>query len=168
VCTHQGRHRISAHRYSVPLPAHVSRLATDEGFVRFNRTSHLIDSAVVLRVPDTMQHEPRRLLSYLKCARDLVRTYSVLAVRQQPHCGEPLIESDGAILEDCPDVNRELLPAFQARPHQPRLEKRQAVRGATRAFRAFWALRFRNYFQADRGVREVPDCLHQTTVNIGF
>src|SRR5579862_9522143 len=147
---------------------HVPRLATDEGFIGFNSTRHLVDGSVVLRVPDAMQHEPSRLLSYSECAGDLIGTYSVLTVRKQPHRAEPLIKADSRVLEDRTDLDRELLTAFEARPHQARLEKGQPFRLAYWAFRAFGPLGPGNSFQANHRVRKVPDCLKQTALFIEF
>jgi len=140
---------------------HIPRFAAYESLISFYCAGHLVDGSVVLGVPNAVQHEPCSLLGYLKCACDLVRTNSVLTVCQQPHCSKPLIETDGRILEDSSDFDAELLPAFETRPHQASLEKRQAFAGASGALRSLGPLGFRNSFQANHGVRKVPDGLHQ-------
>jgi len=94
-------------------------------------------------------------------AGNLVRTNSVLAVGKQPHSTEPFVQLDWRILEDRPDLNRELLPAFKASPRKTRLNKRQTLRRATRALRAFRPFGLGNSIQANHRVRKVPDCLKQ-------
>lgn len=150
------------------ISMHVAGCATDEGLVSFDGAGHLVDGPVVLGVPNPMEHKPCRLLGYVQRARDLVGRNAVLAVRQQPHGAQPLVQADSAILEDRADLDRELLPAPETRPHQPRFEKRELFGLAARAFRAIRPLCFGNSFQADHGVRKVPDSRHQATVNIEF
>lgn len=145
---------------------HIAGGATDEGFIGFHRACHFVDAALVLRVSNAVEHEPCRLLSDLQRSGDFVRGNTVLAVRQHPHRAEPFVQANGAILEDRTDLDRELLPATKARPHQPRLEKRQFLALASGAF---WPIRpfgLGNGFQADHGVRKIPDCSHQAAVNI--
>ena len=122
--------------------------------------------AVVLRVPDAVKHEPRGLLSDLQRPCDFVGTNSVVAGRKHPHRGEPFVEADRRILEDRTDLDRELLPAFEAGPHPARFEKRQALGLASRAFRAFGPFRVGNSFEAHHRVGEVPDSPHQAIVYI--
>src|SRR5258708_507236 len=82
---------------------HEANLATDESLIRFNRARHLVDAAVVLRISDTVEHEPRSTLSNFDSAGDFVGTHAVLAVSQHPHGDQPFIQTDSAVLEDGPD-----------------------------------------------------------------
>ena len=119
-----------------------------------------------MSVPDTMEYEPRGTLSDLQITCDLVRTNAVLAVRNEPHSAHPLIESDSGILEDSAHFDRELLAAVEAGPEQARLQKRMLFAAAFRAFRTVRPLGFGNSFQAHHRVREIPNGINQTTVNI--
>src|SRR5437660_6363395 len=145
---------------------HVACLAADKGFVGRNRACHLIDSPMVLSVPNAVKHEPRSFLRDFQCSTNFIGTDAVFAVRKQPHCGEPFIETNCRILEDRADLNAELFAAFKARPYQASLEKRKVLGLAARTFWAFWPLRLGNSFKAHHSVRKVPNGLHQTTVNI--
>src|SRR2546426_996192 len=42
---------------------HVSGLAADESLISIDRARHLVDASLVLRKPDTVEHEPRGSLS---------------------------------------------------------------------------------------------------------
>ena len=120
----------------------------------------------MLRVPDTVQHEPCGLLGDLQCPSNFVGTDSLLAVRQHPHGTQPLIQTYGGVLKDRADLDRELLPTFETCPCLSSREKRQAFTCTAGALRSFWPFGSGNSFQADHGVQKVPDSLHQTTVNI--
>jgi hypothetical protein len=43
-----------------------------------------------------------------KCAGEFIRAYAILAVRQKPNGGKPLLKRDWRVLEDCADLEREL------------------------------------------------------------
>lgn len=135
---------------------HVAGIPSDKGFVGLNRVSHLVDASSVHRMANPLKHEPRATLSDLDVLGKFVAADAVLAVREQPHCSEPLIQADSAVLENRADFNRELLPATEAGPHAPRREKRQLLAFALRAFGASRPLRSRYYFQADIWIGEVP------------
>ena len=64
---------------------------------------------VLHRKAESVEHEPRGLLSDAKVSCNLVGTDSVLAVNQHPHCDKPLVQSDWRILKDSPDLDRELV-----------------------------------------------------------
>src|SRR5581483_2078025 len=104
--------------------------------------SHLVDAARVHCVPDAVKHEPCGPLSNLQVASNLVGTYAVLAVGNQPHGTEPLVQADSGVLEDRADLDGNLLAATKARPEKPCLEKRQLLAAAFWALRAFRPLRF--------------------------
>lgn len=44
-----------------------------------------------------------------QCAASLVRTDTVLCVGNHPDSGKPLVQTDGAIFHDSPDLDRERL-----------------------------------------------------------
>src|ERR1019366_7612501 len=147
---------------------HVPRSPADESFVRFRGAGRFVNAARVHRVTNPVQHEPCRALHYSERVRQFVRADTVLAVRQEPHCSEPLVERNGAILEDRPDLDGELLLAVKALPCQSCLKKRQSLRGATRAGRAIRPLRFRNKFQTNTLFRKVASGFDQTLWEVGI
>ena len=74
---------------------HVPSRPTDKRFVGFDRAGHFVDAAGVHRVADAVKHEPCRGLSHFQITGNLVRANTVLAVGNEPHGTEPLIESHG-------------------------------------------------------------------------
>src|SRR5712691_2909854 len=63
-----------------------------------------------------MQHEPCGLLSDAEITRDFVAADAVLAVDEHPHRGQPLVETDRAVLENAADLDGELFLAASALP----------------------------------------------------
>src|ERR1019366_8339061 len=63
-----------------------------------------------------MQHEPCRLLSDSQILGDFATADSVLAVRDQPHRTQPLVQRERRILKDRSELYRELLVALFALP----------------------------------------------------
>ena len=55
-----------------------------------------------------MIHKPRTFLSDAECSATLVGTYSVLAIHNEPHRYEPLVQSDRTVLENRAVLNRKL------------------------------------------------------------
>ena len=55
-----------------------------------------------------MHHEPCTLLSDADGPRNLPRTHAVFAIHEQPHCGEPLIQTQRRVLKDRARLQREL------------------------------------------------------------
>lgn len=103
---------------------HITSLAADERFISLNGTSHLVDASSVHRVPNTVEHKPCRALSNFDSVCDFVATDPVLTVREEPHCRKPFVERNCAVLKDRAYLNRELLFAIKALPHQSRSKKR--------------------------------------------
>src|ERR1035437_4383477 len=95
---------------------HVLRLPTVERFVGFYRPSHGNHGGIFQYVSEPLQNEPCSLLADSQITRNLIGTDAVLAVDQQPHCGEPFGQGDRAILEDRANLDRELLVALVALP----------------------------------------------------
>ena len=142
-------------------PMHELRLAADEGLVGLDRALHLRPSASLHRQPDTMEHEPAGFLRDTKRPRQLVRADAVLAVGQHPERGEPLVEPDGAVLENRAELHRELSPTLTALPDAAGLEKAGVARFARRTGRPFRPAQRGQKGQAGVGVREVADRLSQ-------
>lgn len=89
-------------------------LAADPRLIRLNRAGELEGAILGHRVPDAVAHEPRGLVGYAKLAVQLVGADTLLG---RAHTGEridPIGEGDGAVLEDGPDADGELLAAIPA------------------------------------------------------
>lgn len=139
---------------------HVPRLAADVGFVNFHFAGELAALVVLHRQPDALKHEPSGLLSDSKSAMDLVRTDSVFAVGNHPHGGKPLVQTNGGILENSPNLDRELslrMPSL-ALPETAGGDEGHFVGTASRADRsAVFPASYRQILQAIVSVREVKN-----------
>lgn len=114
-------------------------------------------------VPDTVHHKPSGLLSYLKRIGDLIAAHAIFAVGHHPHGAKPFVEWDSAVFEDGPDLNRKLLVASHALPHEARLQKRVFLSAALRTDRLpVWPLYRCHFLEAHHRVTVVPYRLHQT------
>src|SRR5262249_43778798 len=76
------------------------------------------------RLADSLQHEPRCFLSDSKSAMNFHTADSILAVREHPKSGHPLIHANRRILKDRSNLEGELLLAVIAKPDSPRFDKR--------------------------------------------
>lgn len=93
------------------LRVHESCSATDEGLVYFNlfaASTNLPQWFLVHRKPNSVKHEPRRLLSDAQSASNFIGTDSVLAIRKHPHSNQPLVERNRGIFHDGSDLHGEL------------------------------------------------------------
>src|SRR5580658_256291 len=127
----------AASEFSLARLVHVSRLATDEGFVYLNfavRTAPQFRSKefILDSKPKALQHEPCRLLRNAKGAVNLHAGNAILAVDQHPKSGHPLVKSEGRILENRSQFQGELLLALVAEPDAARLDERMLGVAATR------------------------------------
>jgi hypothetical protein len=85
---------------------HIASLATDEGLVNFDFTAQLATEGFILQgQTNPMQHEPSSLLSNLHVAGKFATADAILAVREQPQSGEPLIQTDSGILAYTTNLN---------------------------------------------------------------
>jgi hypothetical protein len=60
--------------------AHVSRLATDEGFIRLNLPGQLVTRSHAQREPDAVIHEPCGLLGDMERPPDFATANAILAI----------------------------------------------------------------------------------------
>ena len=116
---------------------HVASLATDERFVNFYFTlrataESLAVEPILQGSTDAVKHEPRGFLSYLHVFGNLATADAILTVSQHPKRHHPLVESDGGILEYCPDLERELLLADVAEPATIALDERVFLQATAR------------------------------------
>src|ERR1700722_13551545 len=141
---------------------HVSRLPADEGLINFDFSAELGTEEIILHCKaNAMQHEPCRLLGDLHVTRNLVTAHAVLAVRNHPSCGHPLVEWNSRIFHDGPDLHREL--SFRmvraALPDAPRRIEFHFIRSASRAkYLAIGPATDRQIVDAVIRIREVDDC----------
>lgn len=148
---------------------HEASRAADETFIGLNCARHFVDGPSVHCMANPLEHKPCSGLGNLQVAGDLIRTNTVLAVRQKPHRTKPFVKTDRGVLEDGSDLNRKLLLTIQAFPHEPRFEKRKPFGLATRTRRTRRTPLGPSYHtKADFGVRKRTDCFHQAAGIIGL
>ncbi len=150
---------------------HVAREATDKSFVGFDFAFEFVPEGTGLhRQSDALKHEPSGLLSYTEIACDFIARNAVLAIREQPNDGKPLIQSDRRVLEDGPDLRGELaLWVFRAAlPAALISEKRDFLATAGRAFHTLRPSNLDHRLQADIGIGEVADCLDKRSGSSRF
>jgi hypothetical protein len=99
---------------------HIARFASDKGLIDFNFAAEFAAMLPLLGKPDTMEHEPCGFLSHSKRFRNFATANAILAVKDQPHCRKPLVQTERRVLEDSSNLHRELSPrvAFAALPAQ--------------------------------------------------
>jgi|ERR1700687_1132377 len=147
------------------LAVHVSRSPADESFIYFNFATVAADfenRAVLHCKPNTVKHEPRRLLGDAKSAANFIRTDSVLAIRNHPNSDKPLVERERRILKDSPDLGRELPLGMDtlALPLALILEEYNVITSAGGADHdAIRPADFHHKVEAVVGVRKVDDGL---------
>ncbi len=142
------------------VAVHVPSLATDKGFIYFDRsaaTAELGQAASLQSEAQTMKDEPRGLLSDAQSAGHFVRANPVPAVYEHPESGEPLVQSDRGILEDGAELDGELLVALLALPALLSLQVVVLFVAARGAFRAICPSEASYGVNADLLVRKVPD-----------
>src|ERR1019366_620331 len=115
---------------------HVGNAATNEGFIYFDRATtfaHLSNRFVLHCQTNSMEHEPCGLLSDLHVAGDLVTTNAILAVSDEPHCSEPLVQSDCGIFHHVPYLDGEFALRMMAGalPSAALLAELNAIRAAS-------------------------------------
>jgi hypothetical protein len=106
---------------------HESGRTSNEGFVHFDfaiGTTEFYKILVVHGEANAVHHVPCGLLSDTESTGNLVRTDSVLAVRQHPHGNHPLVHAERGVLKDSSNLDGELLFASLAVPDAPRRDKR--------------------------------------------
>src|SRR5271157_296465 len=95
----------------VNILVHVASLATNESLVGFNFAAvatELASEVLILHdEPDTVKHEPCSLLSNLYIALNLPTADSILAIGDEPSCGEPLVQRDSGIFHHSSNLDGE-------------------------------------------------------------
>jgi hypothetical protein len=139
---------------------HVLGFSTDVCLVNFDRARHLCERLRKHCFTNAVEHEPRRLLRDKKRPSQFVTRNTVLAIGDQPHGGEPLVETDRGILKDGTDLDRELLFATLAPPNTAVFIERHMPVTASRARnRTIRPAQFHNKPKGYVGVRKVADRL---------
>jgi hypothetical protein len=157
--------RLAHSGYAASLHAlvHVPRFAADESFVRFNFATEFRAKVLVLHgQPNPMQHEPCRLLINSHVLGNLATADAVLAVKDHPHGGEPLVQRDRGVLHDGPDLDGELAfgMVFWTLPSTPLGVKTDLLGPATGTNDlAVRPSPYRQVINAVIRIREVKNCL---------
>jgi len=90
---------------------HVASLPADEGLVDLDTVAASAEFSALLTLlseSDPVKHEPCGLLSHVQSAGNLARANAVLAIQDQPHCGQPFVQAERRFLEDGSDLHGEL------------------------------------------------------------
>ena len=145
---------------AIPL-VHVAGLTADVGLIDLNLTGELEEAARLHGETDSMEHEPRGLLSNPERATEFVRADAVLRVGCEPDSGKPFIEAERGILEDRPDLDRELSLAALALPEATSTQVGVLSAAAARARRAIRPAELRDVFDTNVAVGEVADSLDE-------
>jgi hypothetical protein len=125
---------------------HITRLAADEGLVDLDTvaaSAELTALLTLLRESNPVQHKPSCLLGHVQRPRDLTRADTVLAIQDQPHGRQPLIESKRRVFKNGSDLHGKLplrVP-HTTLPTQLVLEETDALAAAPGANHAFLPLR---------------------------
>lgn len=115
---------------------HVPGFAADEGFVKFALSNELRKRTGMNRLANALQEAPRRFLSDVEMACDLVTADAVLASDKQPNGQHPLVHAKRRILEDAADFDGELLLTALAEPDAAGADERVLFRPAAWTFDA--------------------------------
>ena len=118
-----------------------------------------------------MEHEPRGLLGHVQRPCNLTTRNTILAVVNQPHGREPLIQPDGAVFEDRINLDGELASWMPNTTLPAQLILEEAYRGTA----ASWANNAvlplgasgHEVVQAVLLVRKIPDCFQESLGFVG-
>jgi hypothetical protein len=141
---------------------HVARLTADEGLIDFHFTRQLAAVLALLRESNPVQHEPSGFLSDTKRPRNFATADAVLAIQDEPHCREPLVQAKRGVFENGPNLNRELPPGMPLTALPPQLvleetDPRTTTPRANNAIFPFWTTGYQ-VLQTGHLVLEVKDC----------
>jgi len=133
--------------------------AADESLVSLHFAAHLEKRAGFHGKPNAMVHEPCGFLRDTKRPVHFVAADPVLAVGNHPDRGKPLAEIDRAILEDRPDLGRELplRMLFLAFPEPPCRDEADIGTTTGRAMHAIGPAQFDHRQERNVRIGEVPD-----------
>ena len=117
-------HAASPANDATPLAlVHELGCASDEGLVGLDRAFHLGEAPALHGAPDAVIHEPSSRLRDAERPPQFVRADAVLGIDERPDRREPLVQADGAILEDRSELHRELPSTVAALPDAAGLEE---------------------------------------------
>jgi hypothetical protein len=87
---------------------HITSFAANHGLIDFDVSTKLSAILPLVREPDAMHHEPSCFLANSERPVNLPARDAVLGICDEPHCREPLIQTQGGVFKDSPGLNREL------------------------------------------------------------
>ena len=112
--------------------------------------------------PQTVEHEPCRLLGDADSAVNVVRANAIPAIRKHPESAKPFVQTDGRVLENGSHLQRELLFAVAAIPELPRFHEVVVIGLTTWArYLTVWPAKLLGILKATLGIAEVDDGLLQ-------
>src|SRR6266849_2368393 len=106
---------------------HESSRTADESLVYFHFATGAAEFHKVLVMQgetNAVHHKPCGLLSDSERARDLIGTYSILSVHDEPNGNHPLVHPERRILEDSSDFDSKLFLASFTEPNAASRDKR--------------------------------------------
>jgi hypothetical protein len=138
---------------------HEPSLAAKEGFVHFGLAVDHPGGFFLHGRSNPVEHEPRGFLSDADSSVDFVGADAIPIVGNHPDRGQPLIETDGAVLKDRPDFDRELLAGMLvlAFPNPPRGDEADFVAAAGGAGNPIGPPKLNHEIKANLGIGEVAD-----------
>ena len=121
-------------RFALAL-VHIAGLAADESFINFNFPAQHAAVGVLKAKANPVEHVPCALLRNLERPVDLPRANAVLHAGLHPNRHQPLVQTEGRIFHDGPDLNGELglRMTHLALPEATRSDVANVLRPARRA-----------------------------------
>lgn len=153
------------HQAALAALVHIASLSADVALVYLDLPRELAKRPVLHRQPNSLQHEPRRLLSNAQIPVKLVRTDTVFAANQHPCCRKPLLKRNRRVLKNRSGLQRKRRSRMigVALPNPPLFQPRNVFRSAGRAgYLAVWPAQLRHEATAVLEVGEVQNRIPQS------
>jgi hypothetical protein len=152
---------------------HVARFSADESFVNLDRrtaSTKFHDRTVLHRKPDSVKHEPCRLLSYANGASDLARRNPIAAIGKHPHHRQPLLKRNRRIFKDGSDLRGELafLVSALALPFALILQEHNILPSTGRTGDSIWPQFIGHVVESIVRVGEINNRVLQGLYLVGF
>jgi hypothetical protein len=151
---------------------HVSCFAADESFVDLDFARQLATILALLRESDPVKHEPRGFLGHVQRPCDLAGANAVLAIENEPHRRQPLVQTERRVFKDRSNLDGELpfRMSCAALPAQLILKETDFIGTAGRTHNAVLPLRPTSdkVVQAVLLIREIQDRFLQALWFLGF
>src|ERR1035441_212599 len=162
-------------QFGFAVTVHLGGIRPDECLIALDWTAkaELVSALVLQNQAETLKHEPCRFLGHPQITGKFVGTNAVFAIAEQPHGRKPFGKRNWRILEDGPDLHRELATAMAALPTPLSLEVVGSLSNAP-----IWAFRLALFpahfshginanlliFEGQDGFAECLRVFHESTV----